>query len=199
MRDGRSPADSRPAAGTAATLAAALEYAVVSAAEVGLADLGRPSACDAWTVAETLAHLVRSLRCVAASLASGEVPPVTPPRTGPNTARSLRRDLAGAAAALTAAAGDLRGRRSVAVDGLPLPCHRLIVVAAIEATVHGWDVRPARPIPDDLATRLLAELPSVLDRGTRPGLFAEPVARPPGCGPGARLLAALGRDDRRCP
>jgi uncharacterized protein (TIGR03086 family) len=182
-----------------AMLAAALEHALASAGEVGLADLGRPSACVGWTVAEALAHLVRSLRCVATSLASGAVPPITLPRKGPVTARALRRDLGQAAAALGAAVRDLRGRRSVAVDGLPLPCHQLIVVGAIEAAVHGWDARPARPIPDDLATRLLGELPSVLDRRTRRGMFAEPVALPPGRPAGERLLAALGREDRRCP
>ncbi len=197
MREGATGSPEVPA--DEVMLAAALQHAVASAGGVGLADLDRPSACAGWTVAEVLAHLVRSLRCVATALASGVVPPVPPPRTGPGTARSLRRDLGEAAAALTAAATDLRGRRSVAVDGLPLPCHQLIVVGAIEAAVHGWDADQARPIPDDLATRLLAELPSVLGRGTHLGLFAEPVARPPGCGPGGRLLAALGRDDRRCP
>ncbi|HET6704197.1 maleylpyruvate isomerase family mycothiol-dependent enzyme [Amycolatopsis sp.] len=180
-----------------AMLTAALDYAVASAAGVGLADLGRPSACDGWTVADALAHLTRSLRCVATSLASGAVPPVPSPRTGPVTARTLRRDLGRAAAALASAATEVRGRRAVAVDGLPLPCHRLLVVGALEAAVHGWDANRARPVPDDLAVRLLAALPSVLDRGTRRGMFAEPVALPPGHPPGVRLLAALGRDDRR--
>ncbi|MDX3187108.1 maleylpyruvate isomerase N-terminal domain-containing protein [Streptomyces sp. MN03-5084-2B] len=152
------------------------------------ADLGRLSACDGWTVADALAHLTRSLHCVATALARGAVPPVASPWTGPVTARSLRRDLGRAAAALGAAA-DLRGRRAVAVDGLPLPCHQLIVVGAIEAAVHGWDARPARPIPDDLAGLLLPELPSVLGHGIRRGLFADPVALPPaalpasGCSP----------------
>ncbi len=180
-------------------LAAALDYAVASAGEVGTADLGRPSACDGWTVADTLDHLTRSLRCVATSLASGAVPRVGAPRTGPATARVLKRDLGRAAAALGAAARDLRGRRAVAVDGLPLPCHQLIVVGTIEAAVHGWDANRARPIPGELATRLLAELPSVLGRGTGRGVFAEPVALPPGRPAGERLLAALGRDHRRCP
>jgi uncharacterized protein (TIGR03086 family) len=176
-------------------LAAALDYAVTSAAEIGLADLGRRSACTGWTVADALAHLTRSLRCVAVSLVFGTVPAATAPRpSGPVTARALRRDLGRAAAALGAAARDLRGRRSVAVEGLPLPCHQLIVVGAIEAAVHGWDAARARPIPDDLATRLLAELPSVLDGETRRGMFAEPVALPAGRPAAERLLAALGRD-----
>ncbi|WP_410592389.1 maleylpyruvate isomerase N-terminal domain-containing protein [Amycolatopsis sp. lyj-23] len=182
-----------------AMLAAALDYAVAAAAGVRLADLGRPSACAEWTVAEALTHLTSSLCSVTAALAAGAVPPAASPRSRPVTARTVRRDLGAAAAALGAAAGDLRGRRAVAVGGLPLPCHQLIVVGALEAAVHGWDANPAAPIPGELATRLLAELPSVLGRGIRRGLFAEPVALPPGRPPGVRLLAALGRDDRRCP
>lgn len=178
-----------------AMLAAALDYAVTSAAEVRLADLGRRSACAGWTVADALAHLARSLRCVAVSLASGAVPASAVPRpAGPVTDRTLRRDLGRAAAALGAAARDLRGRRSVAVGGLPLPCHQLIVVGTIEAAVHGWDAARARPIPGDLAARLLAELPSVFDRETGRGMFAEPVVLPPGSSAAERLLAALGRD-----
>ncbi len=180
-----------------AMLAAALDYAVTSAAEIGPADLGRRSACAGWTVADALAHLTRSLRCVAVSLASGAVPASDAPRSsGPVTARTLRGDLGRAAAALGAAARDLRGRRSVAVDRLPLPCHQLIVVGTIEAAVHGWDAARARPIPDGLAARLLAELPSVFDRETGRGLFAGPVGLPPGRPAAERLLAALGRDPR---
>jgi uncharacterized protein (TIGR03086 family) len=179
-------------------LASALDYAVASAAGIGLADLGRRSACAGWTVAEALAHLAQSLRCVAASLSSGVVPVVDVPPAGPGTARTLSRDVDRAATALGAAASDLRGRRSVDVDGLPLPCHRLIVVGAIEAAVHGWDAARgagrAGPIPGELAGRLLAELPSVLGGGARRGVFADPVALPPGRPAGERLLAALGRD-----
>ncbi|RSM41056.1 hypothetical protein DMA12_25175 [Amycolatopsis balhimycina DSM 5908] len=174
-------------------LASALDYAVTSAAGIGLADLRRPSACAGWTVADALAHLTASLRCLATALASGAVPcPVTPP-AGPVTARTLRRELGRAAVSFGAAARDLRGRRSVAVDGLPLPCHRLVVVGAIEAAVHGWDVA-RRPVPGELATRLLAVLPLVVDDTTRRGVFADPVALPPGRPAGERLLAALGRD-----
>ncbi|WP_103352286.1 maleylpyruvate isomerase family mycothiol-dependent enzyme [Amycolatopsis sp. CA-128772] len=162
-------------------LAAALDHAVAAAAE---ADPGRPSGCAGWTVAGVLAHLTQSLRCVADALVSGTVPVPA--------ARTSGRDLGRAAVALAAAARDLRGRRAVAVDGLALPCRQLIVVGALEAAVHGWDAVPSRPIPGDLAARLLAELPSVLTR--REGLFAEPVVLPAGRPAGERLLAALGRD-----
>jgi uncharacterized protein (TIGR03086 family) len=178
-----------------AVLASALDYAVGSASEIGLADLQRPSACADWTIAEALAHLTQSLRCVADALTFGAVPPAVVPPAGPVTARTLRRDLDRAAASLVVAARGLRDRRWVAIDGLPLRCHQLVVVGAIEAAVHGWDVVDgARPIPDDLAAPLLAELPLVVNGDTRRGVFADPVALPPGRPAAERLLAALGRD-----
>ncbi len=181
-------------------LTPALGYATGSAARITLADLGRPSACAGWTVADVLVHLTQSLRFLAVSLVSGTVldPVATAP--GPVTPGTLRRDLDAAAACLATAARDLRGRRSVDVDGLPLRCHQLVVVSAIEAAAHGWDAARgagcAEPVPDDLAEGLLAELPLVLDRDTRRGVFADPVDLP-GARPVAdRLLAALGRDPR---
>jgi uncharacterized protein (TIGR03086 family) len=185
-----------------AVLAPAVDYATTSAAQVTLADLGRPSTCTDWTVGEALAHLTQSLHCLAVSLASGSVPgAVAPSPARPITAGTLRRELAGAAAGLISAARGLRGRRSVAVDGLPLRCHQLILVGAIEAAAHGWDAaqgagRRARPIPDDLAARLLAELPLVIDCNTRRGAFADPVSLPPDRPAAERLLGALGRDPR---
>ncbi|HEY3467370.1 MAG TPA: maleylpyruvate isomerase N-terminal domain-containing protein [Amycolatopsis sp.] len=165
-------------------LAGALDYAVASAGRLGVADLGRPSACAGWTVADALAHLTWSLRCLSASLTAGAV---RDPAAAPG-------DLAGAAAALLAAARHARSRRSIAVDGLPLRCHQVLVVGAIEAAVHGWDVG-GRSLPDDVAVALLPELPLVL--GDRRGLFAGPVALPPGRPAAERLLAAVGRDPAR--
>jgi len=177
-----------------AVLGPALAYATTSAAQITLADLGRPSTCPDWTVGETIGHLTQSLRYLAVSLTSGVVPaPAAPSSARPVTAGTLQRDLGGAAAGLIAAARRLRGRRSVAVDGVPLRCHQLILVGAIEAAAHGWDAA-GRPIPDDLAVGLLAELPLVVDRNTRLGAFADPITLPPDRPPGELLLAALGRD-----
>jgi uncharacterized protein (TIGR03086 family) len=191
------PATEDPA--VEAVLGPALAYATTSAAQLTLADLGRPSTCPDWTVGETIGHLTQSLRYLAVSLTSGVVPaPAAPSSARPVTAGTLQRDLGGAAAGLIAAARRLRGRRSVAVDGVPLRCHQLILVGAIEAAAHGWDAAGgagrALPIPDDIAVRLLAELPLVVDRSTRLGAFADPITLPPDRPPGELLLAALGRD-----
>lgn len=185
-------------------LTPALDYASRSAARLTLADLDRPSTCAGWTVADVLSHLTESLWFLASALISGVVPAeVAEPSPGPVTASTLCRDLGQAGACLTAAARDLRGRRSVAVDGVPLRCHQLIVVAAIEAAAHGWDaargVGRAQPIPDDLAARLLTELPLVIDGETRRGVFADPIVLAPGRPAAERLLAALGRDPRAGP
>ncbi|UJW31088.1 TIGR03086 family metal-binding protein [Saccharothrix sp. AJ9571] len=182
-------------------LAPALDYATRSAARLTLADLDRPSACAGWTVAEVLVHLTESLRFLASSLTSGVVPAqIAEPSSGPGTVKTLCRDLGRAGACLTAAARDLRGRRSVAVGDMPLHCHHLIVVGAIEAAAHGWDAAAGagrgRSIPDDLAARLLAELPLVIDGGTRRGIFADPIVLSPDRPAAERLLAALGRDPR---
>ncbi|MFI7673042.1 TIGR03086 family metal-binding protein [Actinophytocola sp. NPDC049390] len=181
-------------------LAPALDYASGSAARITLADLGRPSACAGWTVADVLVHLTQSLRFLATSLVSGAVPEPVGATTGPVTVGTLRRELDDAAACLTDAARDPLGRRSVDVDGLPLRCRQLVVVGAIEATAHGWDAARgagcARPVPGDLAAGLLAELPLVLDDDTRRGVFADPVALPGDRPVAERLLAALGRDPR---
>jgi uncharacterized protein (TIGR03086 family) len=183
---------------TGELLAPALDYATRSAARITLADLGRPSACAGWTVADVLVHLTSSLRFLAVSLTSGAVPPSVAAAAGPVTAGALRRDLGEAAACLAAAARELRG--SVDVDGVPLRCRQLVVVGAIEAAAHGWDAALgagcASPVPRDLAARLLAELPLVLDGDTRRGVFADPVDLPEGSPVAERLLAALGRDPR---
>jgi len=183
-------------------LAPALDYASRSATRLTLVDLDRPSPCAGWTVADVLVHLTHSLRFLASSLVSGAVPAqVADPPPGPVTTGTLCRDLERAAGHLAAAARDLRGRRSVAVGGVPLRCHQLIVVGAIEAAAHGWDAAHgagrAQAIPDDLAARLLAELPLVVDGNTRRGLFADPVDLSPDRPAAERLLAELGRDPDR--
>jgi uncharacterized protein (TIGR03086 family) len=183
-------------------LTPAVEYASMLAAGITLADLDRPSTCAGWTVADVLVHLTESLRFLASSLVAGAVPAqVAAPPPGPLTAGTLRRDLGRAGACLTDAAGNLRGRRSVAVGDVPLRCHQLIVVGAIEAAAHGWDAAHgagrAQPVPDDLADRLLTELPLVIDGDTRRGVFADPILLPPERPAAERLLAALGRDPRR--
>ncbi|HEV3289271.1 MAG TPA: hypothetical protein VG123_09770 [Streptosporangiaceae bacterium] len=74
------------------------------------------------------------------------------------------------------------------------------MTGAIEITVHGWDIvaasGAARPVPPDLAAVLLPIAPLLSTPGTEAGLFAGPVRLPGPAGPGAMLIAFLGRRPR---
>ena len=86
----------------------------------------------------------------------------------------------------------------VAVGNQTAPTAVVASAAALEITVHGWDLAQAigraMPIPETLAASLLpvaGALVSVHDRG---GLFAPVREVSDGRSPEANLLAFLGRD-----
>ena len=85
----------------------------------------------------------------------------------------------------------------VGVGDLGLDAPLLVATAALEITVHGWDVGQAtgrgRPIPEDLARGLLTIAEHVIDAGDRGPRFAVPRATAEGAGPDAQLLAWTGR------
>jgi uncharacterized protein (TIGR03086 family) len=170
-------------------LGRALEYtqARLSGVRGGLLD--RPTPCDEWRLSDLLAHMEDSLDAFAEA-AGGQV----------MVHLTLTTD--GRVAAIEEKACALLGAWSrpgpgdVLVGGLDLASPLLVATAALEVTVHGWDVgqatAPAR-IPTDLALALLpvahlAVTPA--DRGVR---FAAPVPVAPDAAEDVRLLAFLGR------
>jgi hypothetical protein len=83
------------------------------------------------------------------------------------------------------------------VGGVDLATDLLVATAALEITVHGWDVAEATgagtPIPDDLARHLLPFAHRMVtddDRGIR---FAAALPEPVGATADVRLRAFLGR------
>ena len=84
----------------------------------------------------------------------------------------------------------------VRVGDASLPSSLLVGTAALEVTVHGWDVHRAvghdEPLPSTLARDLLPVAHAVADLGRR-GRFAAPVATGPGATPSEVLLGYLGR------
>jgi len=86
----------------------------------------------------------------------------------------------------------------VGLGDLRLPSQTLVAAAALEITLHGWDVhatigRPV-PIPDDLAVPLLTVARVVVVDEDRQGCFAPPVPPAPPATDSQRLVAFLGRD-----
>jgi uncharacterized protein (TIGR03086 family) len=180
-----------PALGDAVELLErSLAYTRVALADVDDPLLGRPTPCAAWTLDGLLGHMSDSLD--AFTEAAGGWVEVRRPDPTPSRVAALQDKACALLGAWARAAPDTVtvGDRSVAA---PL----LVATAALEVTVHGWDVAQATgrrtPIPPLLARHLLPvahAVVSVDDRGVR---FA-PELPAPATSYDARLLAFLGRD-----
>ncbi|MEJ7834007.1 MAG: TIGR03086 family metal-binding protein [Nocardioides sp.] len=170
----------------------ALAYTRGTLAGVTDADLGQPTPCHRWDLGQLLAHMEDALDAFAEG--AGGMVSVAAAVPAPVRVASLQRK---ACALLGAWAGQRPS--SVRVDDQWVATEVVVAVAALEITVHGWDVGVAtgrgNPLPEDLARRLLPVARGFVaadDRGTR---FGDPLP------PGARgssadhdLLAFLGRD-----
>ena len=176
-----------PAGRGAELLGSAVDYALAGAA-LGTAEfLSRPTPCPGWDLEMLLGHLGDSVEVLTAAIggAPGSAGPVGDP------AGRLR----GSAGGLLTAARNC-GRRAVIGDR-ELTANMVVVAAAIEITVHGWDIWAAcgarRPVPVGLAAVLLPIAPLLVTPGTRRGLFADPVRLPASACLGDQLVAFLGR------
>lgn len=177
--------------GSAELLERALGYTRVRLAGVRPELLARPTPCDRWDLAGLLAHMEDSLdaflEAAGGSVALTPVPAPHPTRVG----------------ALSEKACALLGAwthgppATVTVGSRPLGSALLGATAALEITVHGWDVGVATghpaPIPADLAAILLEVAHAVVTDADRGSRFAAPVPAPPGAPYDVRLLAFLGR------
>ena len=182
-------------------LESALGYALAGARMVTPQLLSRPTPCVGWDLETLLDHVSDSIEVLHEVIATagadtGTAPPGHP---GPEPDPAVR--LRGQAARLLGAcAGAGPAERRVAIGDRQLTASMVAVTAAIEISVHGWDISVAcgagRPVPPGLAAVLLASAPLLITPETRPGLFADPVRLPgPAC-PGDRLVAFLGRHPR---
>lgn len=168
-----------------------LSYTRVALAAVRPTSMTRPTPCDRWDLGSLLAHMDDALDAFLEA-AGGSVA-VSRGAHGPVPVSSLQDKactLLGTWAA-TARTG-LEGA-GVDVGGVDVDPALLVGAAAVEITVHGWDVATAlgldHPIPDGLATALL---PVAVDMAPL-GDFAPPVLVAPDAPAGVFLLATLGR------
>jgi uncharacterized protein (TIGR03086 family) len=168
-----------------------LAYTRVVLADVRPDLLDRPTPCTGWDLARLLAHMEDGLDAFCEAAAGRvEVDPVPPTET---RVEALREKACALLGAWTAA----RPAAAVEVGGVGLDAPLLVATAALEITLHGWDVGQATgrrtPIPPDLARGLLAIAGHVIDAGDRGPRFADPRPVPGTAEAGARLLAWTGR------
>ncbi|GAB3792376.1 TIGR03086 family metal-binding protein [Nocardioides ungokensis] len=168
----------------------ALAYTRVSLAAVDQASLDRPTPCAAWNLDQLLDHMADALD--AFTEAAGGWVEVRRPAPAETRVGTLQDKACALLGAWTMAAP-----AAVLVGDLPVEASLLVAAAALEVTVHGWDVAQATgrrtPVPDELARELLPVARAVVscsDRGVR---FA--AERPAAdSSDAALLLAFLGRD-----
>lgn len=182
-----------------------LGYTRTALARVGPTDLTRPTPCDRWDLAALLAHMDDALDAFLEAAGGRVAPPTGPggaPRPGgtdslctkacallgawtsaPPQAVTLGRALHGA------------GRGA----GVVMDPALLVLTAALEITVHGWDVARAldlaHPVPPALAVDLLPVARALVGEGRFAPALA--VAGDPGAPSGVRLLGAVGREADR--
>jgi uncharacterized protein (TIGR03086 family) len=169
-----------------------LSYTRGALAEVGPDLLARPTPCAGWSLGVLLDHMEDALDAFTEAAAGRvEVAPVPETDTRVDALREKACALLGAWVAARPAPGQVQ------VGGVDLEAPVLVAAAALEITVHGWDVGQAtggRPrIPVDLARGLLPVAERVISAGDRGPRFAD--VRPTGAGaaPDERLLAWTGR------
>ena len=183
-----------PATG-ARLLREAIDYALASADLVTPLLLAQPTPCAEWNLAMLLSHLSDSLDALTEGLTTGSVRLSADPGAEPEAQPADVRIRCGR---LLSAIPATPAGRLIAIADHDLTAGILAYAGAIEITVHGWDISVAcgslRPIPDNLATPLLATAGVLLPETAREGLFAPPLQPSSPASPADRLLAFLGRE-----
>ncbi|BCK54679.1 TIGR03086 family metal-binding protein [Nocardia wallacei] len=164
-------------------------------------DLGRPTPCAEWTVAQVIQHAAGDQVAYAAFLTGGPGPdenPFAPSGTLAESAEvTIERAMAAAAAAWATVPA---ATEEVSV---PIPPNKLtaelgVGACALDAAVHAWDLAVASgqpsPLTPELARRLLP-VAHVLADPLRGFAFAEALRGNDSGDPDA-LLRYLGRDPR---
>lgn len=176
-------------AGVVELLERSLAYTRVALAGVTEASLSSPTPCRLWNLGELLGHMDDSLDTFTEA-AGGTVALTSPPAAPPVVVLQQK------ACALLGLWSRERPD-DVRVGVADLATDLLVATAALEVTVHGWDVGQATgvgaPIPEELARHLVPvahQMVSDADRGVR---FA--AALPAGADATAdeKLRAFLGR------
>jgi uncharacterized protein (TIGR03086 family) len=179
----------------------AVTASVEVVSKVDKKDLGRPTPCLEWTLADLLAHMTAQHRGFAAAARGGRADPAVwrPRPSADPVAAYLAADLL-----LAAFADDGVADRAFALPELgtaTFTAVQAVTFHLIDCVVHGWDVARAIDHPYDLhpevvasALRIAAQVPNGplhLEPGAS---FAPALPIGPGAAPLDRVLSAPGRD-----
>ena len=173
----------------------ALGYTRGALATVG-PDRSGPTPCAGWSLADLLLHMDDGLYAFLEA-AEGAVRVEVPrrPVADVDLLQSKACHLLGVWSAPTP--------EYVVVGDRPVLSGLLVSAAALEITVHGWDVGRAtgadQEIPDDLARALMPVAQAVVLAEDRPERFAAPRRTDPDASWGDVLLGFLGRPDQTNP
>ena len=176
-------------AGAVELLDRSLAYTRGALAEVRADHLGLTTPCRDWPLTLLLAHMDDSLDAYTQA-ATGWVPLVATRGLSPIEA------IRDKACALLGWWLD-HPPDEVGVGDQRLPSQTLVAAAALEITLHGWDLHATVgapvDVPADLTGPLLTVARVVVGEDDRLGCFAAPVLVSPEAGESQHLLAFLGR------
>ena len=168
------------------------EVAVAAISDVGEPDLGLPTPCEGWRVADLVDHLIEACRWSVERL-TGELPP-EPERATPAEAFAA---VAAEAQRAFEAPGRLDG--TVALPFGEIPVAVFLAIRSGDQYQHAWDLRAALGADTDLDR----EVGEAVAAATRPILtpelrgegrpFGPEQPCPPGAPPADRFAAFLGR------
>lgn len=181
----------------------AVRTSVALVSRVTAEDLGKPTPCSAWTLAELLAHMTVQHRGFAAAAAgNGADPDVWQPAPPAGDPVAAYAEAAGQVLAAFAADGVLDGEFALPeiAATMTFPGRQAIGFHLVDYVVHSWDVARSLGLaadidPDVLAIALkVAEAVPAGPARVQPGAaFGPEVAAPGQAAPLDRIVALLGR------
>ncbi|GMA26256.1 TIGR03086 family protein [Luteimicrobium album] len=187
----------------------AVEGSVAVVARVTPSDLGRPTPCAGWTLADLLAHMVVQHDGFAAA-ARGETTELAdwaPRPVGDDVVAVYRKAADGVVGAFGECAPDAELWLPEVRGGVGVPAPTALGFHLVDYVVHAWDVAASLGVAssfapdDDVAAHALAVARQVPDGAARtvPGAAFAPALAEDGGGAPAQILRLLGRDPAWAP
>ena len=182
-------------------LTEALEMLNAAGAAVTGTQLGAPTPCAKWTVAQVLEHAAGDQLAWAAGLGTGSGPqynPFDPPAHLDGRVDELLAPAIATAGTAWAAVAPDAGPVATPLPQGALPAATAAAACALDAAVHAWDVTAALGRPSALSPQLAAQLLPAAREIVEPlrqyGAYAAALAPEAGDDAAAELLRYLGRD-----